>query len=132
MERSEADGRAGALATQLFRKNHHKVAFHHRGIESTAGSQIGEKRYPDCHDRNRFLVAQAYLAAKCGADVAAIFNGPLDQVLDQPLEIVAPIRTIYKEPTTSQPKFCLVAGFRGRSVNLRRQARIFALCASNS
>lgn len=41
-------------------------------------------------------VAQAYLAAKCGADVAAIFNGPLDQVLDQPVEIVAPIRTIYK------------------------------------
>jgi transaldolase len=40
-------------------------------------------------------VAQAYLAAKCGADVAAIFNGPLDQVLDQPVNIVGPIRTIY-------------------------------------
>ncbi len=41
-------------------------------------------------------IAQAYLAAKCGADVAAVFNGPLDQVLDQSVEIVAPIRTVYK------------------------------------
>jgi transaldolase len=41
-------------------------------------------------------VAQAYLAAKCGADVAAVFNGPLDQVLDQPVDIVGPIRTIFK------------------------------------
>jgi transaldolase len=41
-------------------------------------------------------VAQAYLAAKCGADVVALFNGPLDQVLDQPVEIVKPVRTIFR------------------------------------
>jgi transaldolase len=41
-------------------------------------------------------VAQAYLAAKCGADVVAIFNGPLDQVLDQPVDLVRPIRTIFR------------------------------------
>ncbi len=41
-------------------------------------------------------VAQAYLAAKCGADVVAIFNGPLDQVLDQPVDLVRPVRTIFR------------------------------------
>lgn len=41
-------------------------------------------------------VAQAYLAAKCGADVVALFNGPLDQVLDQPVDIVKPVRTIFR------------------------------------
>ena len=41
-------------------------------------------------------VAQAYLAAKSGADVVALFNGPLDQVLDQPVEVVRPVRTIFK------------------------------------
>jgi len=40
-------------------------------------------------------IAQAYLAGKCGADIAAIFNGPLDQVLDQEVELVAPVRKIY-------------------------------------
>ena len=41
-------------------------------------------------------IAQAYLAAKCGADIVAIFNGPLDQVLDQPVELVRPVRTIFR------------------------------------
>lgn len=40
-------------------------------------------------------VAQAYLAAKCGADIVALFNGPLDQVLDQEVEIVGPVKRIY-------------------------------------
>jgi transaldolase len=40
-------------------------------------------------------VAQAYLAAKCGADIVALFNGPLDQVLDQEVEIVAPVKRIF-------------------------------------
>ncbi|HAK96572.1 MAG TPA: fructose-6-phosphate aldolase [Planctomycetes bacterium] len=40
-------------------------------------------------------IAQAYLAAKCGADIVALFNGPLDQVLDQEVEIVAPIKKIF-------------------------------------
>lgn len=40
-------------------------------------------------------VAQAYLAAKGGADVVALFNGPLDQVLDQEVDLVSPVRKIY-------------------------------------
>ena len=40
-------------------------------------------------------LAQAYLAAKAGADVAAIFNGPLDQAEDTAHEMIAPIRQIY-------------------------------------
>lgn len=40
-------------------------------------------------------LAQAYLAAKAGADVAAIFNGPLDQAEDTPHDMIAPIRQIY-------------------------------------
>lgn len=40
-------------------------------------------------------LAQAYLAAKAGADVAAIFNGPLDQAEDTAHDMIAPIRQIY-------------------------------------
>jgi transaldolase len=40
-------------------------------------------------------LAQAYLAAKAGADVAAIFNGPLDQAEDAVHDMIAPIRRIY-------------------------------------
>jgi len=40
-------------------------------------------------------VAQAVLVAKAGADVVAIFNGPLDLEQDEPVEVVAPIRAIY-------------------------------------
>jgi transaldolase len=41
-------------------------------------------------------VAQAYLAGKCGADIVAVFNGPLEQVVDQPVELVGPIRQMYR------------------------------------
>jgi transaldolase len=41
-------------------------------------------------------VAQAYLAGKCGADIVAVFNGPLDQVVDQPVELVRPIRQVFQ------------------------------------
>ena len=40
-------------------------------------------------------VAQAYMAAKAGADIAAIFNGPLDQAEDVPHDMIAPIRQVY-------------------------------------
>ena len=40
-------------------------------------------------------IAQAYLVAKSGADIVAIFNGPLDQALDQEVELVAPVRRMY-------------------------------------
>jgi transaldolase len=41
-------------------------------------------------------IAQAYLVGKSGADIVAIFNGPLDQALDQEVELVAPVRKIYE------------------------------------
>ncbi|MBN1686622.1 MAG: hypothetical protein JW852_08200 [Spirochaetales bacterium] len=40
-------------------------------------------------------VAQAYLVGKAGADIVALFNGPLDQALDQEVELVAPVRKVY-------------------------------------
>jgi transaldolase len=40
-------------------------------------------------------IAQAYLCGKAGADIVAIFNGPLDQGSDTPVELVAPVRKIY-------------------------------------
>ena len=40
-------------------------------------------------------LAQVYLAGKAGADVAAIFNGPLDQAEDTPHDMIAPARRIY-------------------------------------
>jgi transaldolase len=40
-------------------------------------------------------VAQAYLAGKAGADIVALFNGPLDLALDQEVGLVAPVRRIY-------------------------------------
>jgi len=40
-------------------------------------------------------ISQAYLCGKAGADVVAIFNGPLDQDSDTPVKLVAPVRKIY-------------------------------------
>jgi transaldolase len=40
-------------------------------------------------------IAQAYLCGKAGADIVAVFNGPLDQTTDSMLEMVAPIKKIY-------------------------------------
>lgn len=40
-------------------------------------------------------VAQALIAGKAGADVVALFNGPLDTVSDTPVELVGPVRQIF-------------------------------------
>lgn len=40
-------------------------------------------------------VSQALIAGKAGADVVALFNGPLDTVSDTPVELVGPVRQIY-------------------------------------
>ena len=37
-------------------------------------------------------VAQAVMVAKSGADIVAVFNGPLDLEQDEPVQVVAPIR----------------------------------------
>jgi len=41
-------------------------------------------------------IAQAYLVGKHGADVVALFNGPLDQVIDQAVDMVAPVKKMYE------------------------------------
>lgn len=40
-------------------------------------------------------LAQAYLAGRYGAYIAAIFNGPLDQAEDTAHDMIAPVRKIY-------------------------------------
>jgi transaldolase len=40
-------------------------------------------------------VSQALIAGLAGADVVALFNGPLDTVSDTPVELVGPVRRIY-------------------------------------
>ncbi len=40
-------------------------------------------------------ISQAYLCGKAGADVVAIFNGPLDQDSDAPVNMVPEVRQIY-------------------------------------
>jgi transaldolase len=40
-------------------------------------------------------LAQAYLVGRAGADIVAIFNGPLEQSIDQDVDLVAPVRKIY-------------------------------------
>ncbi len=59
-------------------------------------------------------VSQAYLCGKAGADVVAIFNGPLDQDSDTPVELVAPVRKIYDN-----------YGFKTKILSCGRFPRIF-------
>lgn len=40
-------------------------------------------------------ISQAYLVAKAGADIVALFNGPLAQAVDQDIDLVAPVKRMY-------------------------------------
>jgi transaldolase len=60
-------------------------------------------------------IAQAYLAGKAGADIVALFNGPLEQALDQEVELVAPVRRVYDN-----------YGFATRILSCGRYPRSFA------
>lgn len=59
-------------------------------------------------------IAQAYLCGKAGADVVAMFDGPLDQSSDTPVELVAPVRKTYDN-----------YGFTTRILSCGRYPRIF-------
>jgi len=59
-------------------------------------------------------VAQAYLCGKMGADIVALFNGPLDQVLDQPVDLVRPVREVFRH-----------YGFQTKILSCGRQPRSF-------
>jgi transaldolase len=41
-------------------------------------------------------IAQAYVTGRVGADIAAIFNGPLDQAEDVAHDMIGPVRRIYE------------------------------------
>jgi transaldolase len=64
-------------------------------------------------------VAQAYLAGKVGADIVAIFNGPLDQATDSMLELVAPVKKIYAH-----------YGFKTKVLSCGRYPRLFGEVAA--
>ncbi|MDO8303757.1 MAG: transaldolase family protein, partial [Sedimentisphaerales bacterium] len=40
-------------------------------------------------------IAQALMVGKAGADIVALFNGPLDTVSDTPVNMVEPVKKIY-------------------------------------
>jgi transaldolase len=40
-------------------------------------------------------LAQAYLVGKAGADIVALFNGALEQSLDQDVDLVGPVKKMY-------------------------------------
>lgn len=71
-----------------------KLPMSHSGLEAlrTLKGEVPEARLAVTLVSS---VAQAYLVGKLGADIVAIFNGPLDQELDQEVELVAPVRTMY-------------------------------------
>lgn len=59
-------------------------------------------------------IAQAYISGKSGADIVAIFAGPLDQASDTPVDLVAPVRKIFDN-----------YGFKTRILSAGRYPRIF-------
>jgi transaldolase len=65
-------------------------------------------------------VAQAFLVAKAGADIVALFNGPLDLEQDEPVQIVQRVRAIYDR-----------AGFATRILSAGRFARSFGEYAAD-
>ncbi len=64
-------------------------------------------------------VAQAYLAGKAGADIAAVFNGPWDQTSDTVQDLVTPIKKIYAN-----------YGFKTRVLSCGRFPRLFGEVAA--
>ena len=85
----------GALAARLFRPDHRQAA----RPASPACRPLAQLKaeLPDLRLAVTAIasLAQAYLAAKAGADIAAIFNGPLDQAEDTAHDMIAPVRQIY-------------------------------------
>ncbi len=41
-------------------------------------------------------VAQAYLAGKVGADIVALFNGPMELEIEQDVDLVTPVRKVFQ------------------------------------
>lgn len=64
-------------------------------------------------------LAQAYLCGKAGADIVALFNGPLDQHTDSMIEMVGPVRKIYDN-----------YGFTTKILSAGRFARLFGQIAA--
>jgi transaldolase len=86
----------------------------------TAVSQL-KKEIPDIQLAVTAVstVAQAVLVAKSGADVIAVFNGPLDLEQDEPVNVVPPIRTFLDRN-----------GYKCRLLSAGRFPRTFGECAA--
>ena len=84
------DDPPGAAAC-LLRPHHRQAARQRRGPAGAPAAQ-GKGSEPDLRLAVTAIasLAQAYLAGKAGADVAAIFNGPLDQAEDTAHDMIAP------------------------------------------
>ena len=50
-------------------------------------------------------LAQAYLAGKAGADVVALFNGALAEVIDQDVDMVLPVKQMYANSEDDAPEY---------------------------
>jgi transaldolase len=64
-------------------------------------------------------IAQAYLAGRAGADIAAVFNGPWDQASDTAQDMITPIKKIYAN-----------YGFKTKVLSCGRFPRLFAEVAA--
>ena len=64
-------------------------------------------------------IAQAYLAGKAGADIAAVFNGPWDQASDTAQDMITPIKKIYAN-----------YGFKTKILSCGRFPRLFGEVAA--
>jgi transaldolase len=80
-----------------------------------------KRQVPDIHIAITMVasIAQAYLCGKAGADIVAIFNGPLDQTTDAMLEMVAPVKKIYAN-----------YGYKTRVMSCGRYPRLFGEIAA--
>jgi transaldolase len=63
-------------------------------------------------------VAQAYLCGKVGADIVALFNGPMELEVEQEVDLVTPVRKVYDN-----------YGFKTRILSCGRFPRAFGLFA---
>jgi transaldolase len=72
-----------------------KLPMSHAGIQALLASKRERPQSPVCITAVG-SVAQAYLAGKAGADVVALFDGPLDQASDSPVDLVAPLKAVYR------------------------------------
>ena len=91
-----------------------KLPMSNAGIQALLASKKERPQSPVCITAVA-SVAQAYLVGKAGADVVALFDGPLDQASDSPVDVVTPVKTVYRN-----------YGFQTKVLSVGRYPRFFA------